>query len=42
MQRVKTAIVGLGHWGPNLVRNFSAESACELVWGHDKSEERLN
>jgi predicted dehydrogenase len=42
MQRVKTAIVGLGYWGPNLVRNFSAESACELVWGCDKSEERLN
>ena len=42
MHRVKTAIVGLGYWGPNLVRNFSAEPACELVWGCDKSEERLN
>lgn len=42
MQRVKTAIVGLGYWGPNLVRNFAAEAACELVWGCDKSEERLN
>lgn len=42
MNRVKTAIVGLGYWGPNLVRNFSAEPACELVWGCDKSEERLN
>lgn len=42
MHRVKIAIVGLGYWGPNLVRNFSAEPACELVWGCDKSEERLN
>ncbi len=41
MHRVKTAIVGLGYWGPNLVRNFAAEPACELVWGCDKSEERL-
>lgn len=41
MHRVKTAIVGLGYWGPNLVRTFGAEPACELVWGCDTSEERL-
>jgi predicted dehydrogenase len=41
MHRVKTAIVGLGYWGPNLVRNFSAEPACELAWGCDMSEDRL-
>lgn len=42
MHRVKTAIVGLGYWGPNLVRNFSADAGCELIWGCDMSEERLN
>ena len=23
-------VVGCGYWGPNLVRNFSALSRCEL------------
>jgi predicted dehydrogenase len=25
-------LVGLGYWGPNIGRNFSALSGCELVW----------
>lgn len=37
----RVAIVGLGYWGPNLVRNFASEPGCELVWGCDMSEERL-
>jgi hypothetical protein len=27
---MKIGIVGLGYWGPNLVRNFQAQAGCEL------------
>jgi predicted dehydrogenase len=33
------AVVGLGYWGPNLARNFSAIPGCELAWLCDASEE---
>jgi predicted dehydrogenase len=29
-------VVGLGYWGPNIARNFSAIPGCELVWGCDE------
>ena len=41
MERVRTAIVGLGYFGPNLLRNFAAQSACDMVLMCDLSEERL-
>ncbi|HEX2961276.1 MAG TPA: Gfo/Idh/MocA family oxidoreductase [Ignavibacteriales bacterium] len=39
---MKVGIVGLGYWGPNLVRNFQADTEIEKVIGCDKEQERLN
>jgi predicted dehydrogenase len=39
---MKVGIVGLGYWGPNLVRNFQADNEIEKVIGCDKEPERLN
>lgn len=36
---VRVGVVGLGHWGPNLARNFAALRGCELAWLCDSSEE---
>jgi len=41
-ERIGVAVVGCGYWGPNLVRNFNACPATELVWICDISPERLN
>jgi predicted dehydrogenase len=35
---VTLAVVGLGYWGPNLARNFSALEGCELRWCCDSSD----
>ena len=35
---MKIAIVGLGYWGPNLLRNFNALSDCEVKFVVDKNE----
>lgn len=35
-------ILGLGYWGPNLVRNFLNNSNVEKVIGSDKEPDRLN
>ncbi len=37
---MKIAIIGLGYWGPNLLRNFLAISDLEVV-GCEKDEKRL-
>ncbi len=29
---VRVGVAGLGYWGPNLARNFSAIPGCELAW----------
>jgi predicted dehydrogenase len=34
-------VLGLGYWGPNLVRNFLAQSEVTKVIGCDQREERL-
>lgn len=39
---MKVGILGLGYWGPNLVRNFLAQSNVEEVYGCDLQESRLN
>jgi len=39
---MKVGIVGLGYWGPNLVRNFSANPDIEEVVVCDLRQERLN
>lgn len=39
---MKVGIIGLGYWGPNLVRNFMAHPEVEQVFGCDLSDDRLN
>lgn len=38
---MKAGVLGLGYWGPNLVRNFLASPKIEQVVGCDKSEKRI-
>ena len=33
---VRTAVVGLGYWGPNLVRNLHEVSEAEVAWACDQ------
>ena len=39
---MKVGVIGLGYWGPNLVRNFAAHSEVKEVNASDIREERLN
>jgi predicted dehydrogenase len=39
---IRVGVIGLGHWGPNLVRNFSKLKNAELVAVCDKDNDRLN
>ncbi len=41
MSRRSVGIVGLGYWGPNLVRNFAAIQDWEVRWVCDLKEENL-
>ncbi len=41
MSPVRTAVVGLGYWGPNLVRNLNEIDTADLVAVCDAREERL-
>jgi predicted dehydrogenase len=38
---VRIAVVGLGYWGPNLVRNISEHPGAEALWVCDLREEAL-
>ncbi|MBK7981506.1 MAG: Gfo/Idh/MocA family oxidoreductase [Ignavibacteriae bacterium] len=38
---MKVGIIGLGYWGPNLVRNFMAHPEVQQVYGCDLSDDRL-
>jgi predicted dehydrogenase len=29
-EKLRLGIIGLGHWGPNIVRNLSSDSRCEI------------
>jgi predicted dehydrogenase len=40
-KQIKVGVVGLGYWGPNLVRNFRALPDCHLRMMCDLSESRL-
>jgi predicted dehydrogenase len=40
MEPVNVGVVGLGYWGPNLVRNFASSPSTNLTWVCDLSEER--
>jgi len=41
MEPVRVAVVGLGYWGPNLVRNLQEHPNAEIVAVCDKREEAL-
>jgi predicted dehydrogenase len=38
---VRIAVIGLGYWGPNLVRNLSEVPSADLAYTCDTREERL-
>jgi predicted dehydrogenase len=38
---VRVAVVGLGYWGPNLVRNLHEVRGAEVAWACDLREEAL-
>ena len=40
MKKIKIAQIGVGYWGPNLLRNLSENINCEVVMVVDLSEER--
>ena len=39
---VRTAVVGLGYWGPNLIRNLNDIESAELRWICDLDQSRLD
>ena len=39
---VRTAVVGLGYWGPNLLRNLNELSGSDLRWMCDLDQSRLD
>lgn len=41
MNPIRVGIIGLGYWGPNLLRNFAAQDDCEIVYGCDLKEGNL-
>ena len=41
MSAVRVAVVGLGYWGPNLVRNLNELASAEVVAVCDRDLERL-
>ena len=38
---IKIAVIGAGHWGPNLIRNFNNGRTASVVRVIDRDEERL-
>lgn len=40
--KVRVGIVGLGYWGPNLVRNFYSQENCEVVYLCDLDKRSLD
>lgn len=41
MSKIKIAVIGAGHWGPNLIRNFQENKMSEVLWVIDKDLARL-
>jgi predicted dehydrogenase len=39
---MKIGVVGLGYWGPNIIRNFLSNNEVEQVIGCDKRNDRLS
>jgi predicted dehydrogenase len=42
MGEIKVGLIGLGYWGPNLIRNFSSNKNCELTAIADFQIEKLS
>ncbi|MDX2342692.1 MAG: Gfo/Idh/MocA family oxidoreductase [Acidimicrobiia bacterium] len=42
MNPVGIAVVGVGYWGPNLIRNFAASEKTDLRWACDISVDRAH
>jgi predicted dehydrogenase len=40
MNMINVGQIGCGYWGPNLLRNFSANSKCAVKWVAEQSEQR--
>lgn len=40
-RKIGIGIVGLGYWGPNLIRNFSEVENCNVVMACDLDEDKL-
>lgn len=38
---LRIAVLGAGHWGPNLIRNFHNHQTSEVAWVVDRDEARL-
>jgi predicted dehydrogenase len=38
---IRVAVVGAGHWGPNLIRNFDNKLTSEVAWVVDRDTKRL-
>jgi predicted dehydrogenase len=41
MEDIKVGIIGLGYWGPNLIRNFSISKNCKLTAIADLQADKL-
>ena len=39
---IRVAVIGAGHWGPNLIRNFDSNLRSEVRWVADLNESRLD
>jgi predicted dehydrogenase len=42
VSNINIGVIGYGYWGPNIVRNFFATSACTVKMVADGRQERLN
>lgn len=38
---LRIAVIGAGHWGPNLIRNFHTHQTSEVAWVVDRDPQRL-
>ena len=37
---IRIAVVGAGHWGPNLIRSFDNKRTSEVIWVADRDATR--
>ena len=41
-KNIKIGIIGLGYWGPNLLRNFQSSKHCHVTYVCDKNKKILD